>query len=311
MRWFFSPVLDYGGGLSAVPEDVHGFILDKPSRIWRELLAAGIVGPEDGEAAPAVTAADLLRVHDERLVRDLGDPRAVARALELPVLAVLPPDLLARAVVGPQLAAAGATREALRVGLGGGWACCLSGGYHHARRDLAHGFCLVNDVAVGLAALRQEGIRRRVLIVDLDLHQGDGNAAIFRDDPDVYTVSVHEEWIFPIPKERSDCDIGLWSYTGDADYLAAVDEALAHAARHFEPDAVVYVAGSDPYHRDPLGSLQVSREGLLERDRRVAAFAARAGCGLVVLPAGGYTPESPSLTAAGYREIAALEPRHG
>ncbi len=120
---------------------------------------------------------------------------------------------------------------------------------------------------------------------------------------DVYTLSVHEQDIFPIPKMRSNLDVGLPSYTGDDDYLAAVDDALAHAGRHFEPEMVVYVAGSDPYVEDPLGSLQVSRAGLLERDRRVATFALSRNCPLVVLPAGGYTSESAEIHSAGFAAI--------
>jgi acetoin utilization deacetylase AcuC-like enzyme len=178
-------------------------------------------------------------------------------------------------------------------------------------RDLSHGFCLINDVAIGLAKLRHEGLARRALIVDLDLHQGDGNATLFQDDPDVFTVSVHEEDIFPVPKMKSDLDIGLPALTGDADYLAAVDDALVHAEKHFDAEVVVYVAGSDPYVNDPLGNLEVSREGMLARDRRVASFAVRCGCPLVALPAGGYSLDSPSIGAAGFREIARLEPRAG
>ncbi len=193
---------------------------------------------------------------------------------------------------------AAATRE---------WAINLSGGYHHARRDLSHGFCLINDIAVGLARLRHEGTHRRVLIIDLDLHQGDGNATTFADDRDTYTISVHEEGIFPFPKARSDLDIGLRPDTGDADYLGAVEQALQHAQSRFTPEMIVYVAGSDPYTDDPLGSLQVTKSGLLARDQRVARFAREQQCPHVALPAGGYSSDSPSITAATFRAIAEIE----
>lgn len=199
--------------------------------------------------------------------------------------------------------------QALRAAAHGECAVNLSGGFHHARRDLSHGFCLVNDIAIGLARLRQDGIHRRVLIIDLDLHQGDGNATVFAGDRETYTVSVHEESIFPIPKTRSDLDIGLPAFTGDADYLVAVDEALAHACRHFTPEVIVYVAGSDPYEHDPLGSLQLTKAGLLARDQRVARFARALKCPLVAVPAGGYSGESPSITADTFRTIAEILPR--
>ena len=143
-----------------------------------------------------------------------------------------------------------------------------------------------------------------MLIIDLDLHQGDGNATVFAGDRETYTVSVHEENIFPIPKARSDLDIGVAAFTGDADYLVAVDEALAHARRHFTPEMIVYVAGSDPYQHDPLGSLQITQAGLLARDQRVVDFAQARRCPLMAVPAGGYTDESPSITAATFRAIA-------
>jgi acetoin utilization deacetylase AcuC-like enzyme len=145
------------------------------------------------------------------------------------------------------------------------------------------------------------------LIVDLDLHQGDGNASIFENADDVFTLSIHEEHLFPMPKMRGDLDIGLPAGTGDDEYLRHLDDALARVRARFEPKIIVYVAGSDPYEGDPLGSLQVSRQGLLERDRRVARFAVASRCPLVAVPAGGYSGESPSITAAGFQAIAEIE----
>jgi acetoin utilization deacetylase AcuC-like enzyme len=246
-------------------------------------------------------------VHDARVIAGLHDARDVAAAVEMPELGGLPHELVWQAVVQPQLLSSGGTYRALRAAANGECAVNLSGGYHHARRRLSHGFCLVNDVALGIARLRHEGIHRRVLIIDLDLHQGDGNATIFADDRDTYTVSVHEENLFPIPKARSDLDIGLPSFTGDPGYLNAVEEALQHARRHFAPEMIVYIAGSDPYEGDPLGSLQVTKPGLLARDKRVARFARELRCPLVGLPAGGYSGESPSITAATFRAVAEIE----
>ncbi len=224
---------------------------------------------------------------------------------ELDLIALLPPEVVWSAVVAPQLHAAGGTCEALRAAWAGQWAINLSGGYHHARRGLSHGFCLVNDVALAIGRMRREGSRRRVLIVDLDLHQGDGNAELFAGDDEVFTFSMHEDGIFPIPKLCSDLDVGLPFGAGDADYLARLAEALRTVESRFSPEVVVYPAGSDPYQGDPLGSLQLSAEAMAERDQRVARFAVRLGCALVALPAGGYSPESPEITAAGFAKIAA------
>ncbi len=305
MQWFHDPGYDYGG--PGAPHEVHGFVLRKPSAIRDRLVADGVATAADFQPASEITERDLARVHTPRLITDLRRASAVAMAIEFSALAEMPDQLVWQFVVHPQVLAAGGTYAALRAATQGKWAINLSGGYHHARPDLSHGFCLINDIGVGLARLRHEGAHRRVLIIDLDLHQGDGNATIFAEDRDTYTISVHEENIFPIPKARSDLDIGLPSYTGDADYLAAVDDALRHARRHFTPEIIVYVAGSDPYKDDPLGSLQLTKPGLLARDQRIARFACEQRCPLVALPAGGYTNESPAITAATFRAIAEIE----
>jgi acetoin utilization deacetylase AcuC-like enzyme len=307
MQWFYDPGFDYGGSAFGKTREVHGFVLRKPSEIRDHLVADGVAAASAFHPVPEAAQSDLARVHTPALIADLRRARAVATAIEFPELAAMSDVVAWQIVVHPQVLAAGGTCAALRAGAQGEWSINLSGGYHHARRDLSHGFCLVNDIAVGLARLRHEGTHRRVLIIDLDLHQGDGNATIFADDRDTYTISVHEEGIFPIPKARSDLDIGLPSRTGDADYLAAVEDALQHARRQFTPEMVVYVAGSDPYKDDPLGSLQLTKPGLLARDQKVARFAREQRCPLVALPAGGYSTDSPSITAATFRALAEIE----
>lgn len=309
MHWVSDPGYDYGGGAAGTPREVHGFILRKPSEIRHHLVTDGVVAASAFHPPREALPHDLARVHTPTLIADLHRARAVATAIEFPALAEMSDDLVWQFVVRPQLLAAGGTYAALRAAAQGEWSINLSGGYHHARRDLSHGFCLINDIAVGLARLRHEGTHRRVLIIDLDLHQGDGNATIFADDRDTYTISVHEEGIFPFPKARSDLDIGLPPYTGDADYLGAVDEALQHARRHFTPEMIAYVAGSDPYKDDPLGSLQLTKPGLLARDQRVGRFAREQRCPLVALPAGGYSTDSPAITAATFRAMAEVEGR--
>lgn len=307
MKWFYHPGYDYGGGVPGAPRELHGFLLCKPSAIRKAIEGAGLLRASDLLEPEAVSEAELLAVHAAALVEALRDPEAVAEAIESPELSLLPAEMVRQAVVLPQLLAAGGTCAALRVAAAGEWAVNLSGGFHHARWNRMHGFCLINDVALGLARLRREGVSRRTLIVDLDLHQGDGNATMFAEDADVYTVSVHEEAVFPIPKARSRLDVGLPSWLGDDQYLAAVKSALAHARRHFDPEMIVYVAGSDPYEGDPLGTLQVTRQGMLARDGMVARFARDLGCPLVVLPAGGYSSESPPIAAAGFQDIAEIE----
>jgi acetoin utilization deacetylase AcuC-like enzyme len=146
-----------------------------------------------------------------------------------------------------------------------------------------------------------------VAIIDLDAHQGDGNAEMFSDDPDVATLSVHEEALFPKPKLRSTIDVGVPSHLGDDSYLTYVDAALNVLARRFRPELIIYIAGVDPHETDPLSTLRVSADGIVKRDEQVARFAREHRAGLVMLPAGGYTTESPKLSAAGMNAVAQLE----
>jgi len=308
VKWFYDAAYDYGAGIPGEPREIHGFVLRKPSEIRDHLVAAGIVRSRDFVSPVAVSEDEVRMVHDAELIAGLRSAAAIAAAIELPEASFLPAEVLWSAVVAPQLHAAGGTCEALAAAARGEWAINLSGGFHHARRNLSHGFCLVNDVALAVARLRRAGSMRPTLIVDLDLHQGDGNASLFAGDDEVFTLSLHEQEVFPVPKMRSDLDVGLRSGTSDAEYLDRLERALALAAERFAPEIVVYVAGTDPFEGDSLGSLRLTASGLMERDRRVARFAVEQRASLVALPAGGYSNESPSLAAAGFRAITETEP---
>jgi histone deacetylase 11 len=306
MRWYYAAAYDYARNL---PEHkaVHGFVLDRATRIQRHLITADVVSAGAFEEPEPVGELEVGEIHEPVVIYDLHDPYAVSRAVEFDAIALLPHDEVWQAVVAPQLLAAGGTCAALRAAVDGEWAINLSGGFHHARPDMAHGFCLLNDVALAVHRLRKEGLTHRILIVDLDLHQGDGNAFFFANDDSVFTFSMHERSVFPVPKATSDLDLGLESGTGDVEYLEQLEGALAQLRERCSPDLLLYVAGSDPFVRDPLGSLRLTPEGLAERDARVARFAAELGIPLVALPAGGYSEESAALTAMGFAEIAAVE----
>ena len=190
----------------------------------------------------------------------------------------------------------GATIAAARAALAEGLAANLAGGTHHAYPDRGSGYCVFNDVAVAARLMQAEWHRRqrsllRVIVIDLDVHQGNGTAAIFADDPTVFTLSLHGAKNFPAHKERSDLDVELPDGCGDADYLAALDTALAEAwRRHGEspPGLAFYVAGADPHEDDRLGRLKLSFDGLAERDRRVFEALRMRGIPVAVSMAGGY-----------------------
>ena len=235
----------------------------------------------DGELALAHTPAYLSSVIDGTLSsaqqREIGFPWSEA--------------MVARA-----RRSVGATILAARAALATGVAANLAGGTHHAMADKGGGFCVFNDVAVAARLMQAEWHRTRrqllrVAVIDLDVHQGNGTASIFRDDPTVFTLSVHGAKNFPFRKESSDLDVDLPDGCGDTDYLRALDEALAQLwSRHESgpPQLIFYLAGADPHEGDRLGRLKLTTEGLAERDRRVLSAARERRIPVALSMAGGY-----------------------
>jgi acetoin utilization deacetylase AcuC-like enzyme len=187
----------------------------------------------------------------------------------------------------------GASIAAARAALAEGVAANMAGGTHHAYADKGSGYCVFNDVAVAARLMQTEWSRShrsslRVLVIDLDVHQGNGTAAIFRDDSSVFTFSMHGERNFPFRKEASDLDVALPDGCGDADYLGALDAALEEIWARWQPGLAFYLAGADPHEGDRLGRLKLSYEGLAERDRRVLAALGERRIPVALSMAGGY-----------------------
>ncbi len=193
----------------------------------------------------------------------------------------------------------GATIAAARSAMSEGVSANLAGGTHHATADHGSGFCVFNDVAVAARLMQAELHRQRpprrtllrIAVIDLDVHQGNGTASIFRDDPSVFTLSIHGERNFPFRKQPGDLDVGLDDGTGDAEYLQALDGALDALWQHHAdalPGLIFYLAGADPHEGDRLGRLRLTTEGLAERDRRVLAAARQRGIPVALSMAGGY-----------------------
>jgi acetoin utilization deacetylase AcuC-like enzyme len=187
----------------------------------------------------------------------------------------------------------GATIGACRVAFQEGIAANIAGGTHHAYPDKGGGFCVFNDAAVAARLMQAEQARHsrrplRVAIVDLDVHQGNGTARIFRDDPTVFTLSLHGQKNFPFRKEASDLDVDLPDGTGDEAYLQALERALEELSQRFDPGLVIYLAGADPHEGDRLGRLKLTWDGLEARDRRVFDWAWQRGVPLAFAMAGGY-----------------------
>jgi len=185
-------------------------------------------------------------------------------------------------------ASVGGSIDASRAALQDGLAVHLAGGTHHAYPEHGEGYCVFNDVAVAARVMQQEGLARRIVIIDLDVHQGNGTAAIFAGDASVFTFSVHGQKNFPFHKEQSDLDIALPDGSGDETFLAAVHQGVPQAIRQAEADLALYIAGADPYHEDRLGRLGVTKAGLAARDRLVVEEWRRGGLPGVVTMGGGY-----------------------
>jgi acetoin utilization deacetylase AcuC-like enzyme len=260
----------------------HRFPLDKYALLRERVVADGIVRPDELHEADPVPWAWLEAVHDggliDRIRRGAMSVRE-QRALGLP----WSPQLVERGrrSVGGTVAAA---RRALDDGLG----MNLGGGTHHAGRAFARGYCLFNDVAVAVARLRAEGRCRRALVVDCDVHQGDGTADILGPDPDCFTLSLHGARNYPFRRVPSDLDVDLAGGTGDDRYLRALDEALDFALGRAEPDVAFYLAGADPWQGDRLGRLALTKAGLKARDELVLDRLRASGAGVCVVLAGGY-----------------------
>ena len=237
----------------------HKFPMRK-YRLLRDLLAAD--GFHRLEPAPPADLATICLAHDPDYVEQFVNgtlPPAAMRRIGFPWSEGLVRRTLASA--GGTLAA---TADALETGFGG----TLAGGTHHAFRSEGSGFCVFNDVAIAIHWLRSHGRARRVAVVDLDVHQGDGTAHFFEHDPDVFTLSLHGSNNFPFRKQRSTIDVELPDKTGDEEYLRALDSVLPRVFE-FQPELVFYLSGVDALESDVLGRLELTIEGLKERDRRV------------------------------------------
>jgi acetoin utilization deacetylase AcuC-like enzyme len=260
----------------------HVFPSQKFRLIAEMLLREGIADKGDFLTPIAATDEDILRVHTTDWVRKLKTGTLTASEemrLEVPYS----PEL----VEAFWLAAAGsilASQSALRDGFG----CNLGGGFHHAYPDHGEGFCALHDVAVAIRRLQSDGAIRKALVVDTDVHHGNGTAAIFRDDASVFTLSIHQENNYPAHKPSSTVDLHMWDRADDEEYLDALIPAVQSALDEFRPDIIFYVGGADPYCEDQLGGLSLTKQGLMLRDRKVFEESRKRGIPVATTLAGGY-----------------------
>jgi acetoin utilization deacetylase AcuC-like enzyme len=260
----------------------HVFQSQKFRMVRDLLLTEHIAEPADILAPEPASDEDILRVHTREWVdKCLHDKLSLSERVRLEI------PYSEAAVKGFWLAAGGSILAA-RCALKDGCGINIGGGFHHAFPGHGEGFCMIHDVAVAIRRLQADGALRKVLIVDTDVHQGNGTAAIFADDAEVFTLSLHQENNYPEPKPPSDLDVNLADGVGDEEYLESLDKSLANAFRRFVPEMIFYIGGADPYREDQLGGLRLSMRGLQERDALVFAEARLRGLPVAVTFAGGY-----------------------
>ena len=260
----------------------HPFPMGKYPALHRILLDEGLIRASDVHAPDEADARDLQLVHTRTYVE-----RMLTGALEEDTKKRLgvpwTPELRRRARLGVQ-----GTIDASRMALADGVAANLAGGTHHAHAGRGEGYCVFNDVAVAIRVLQREGRIRRTLVVDLDVHQGNGTAAIFEGEADVFTFSMHGEKNYPLRKERSSLDVGLPDKMEDSAYLALLQRHLLEVYERARPDLVVYLAGVDIVAGDRFGRLSMTRDGLAARDRLVMENTKARGLPLLLVLGGGY-----------------------
>ncbi|RMF08954.1 MAG: histone deacetylase [Alphaproteobacteria bacterium] len=263
----------------------HRFPMDKFRRYVDHLLSEGVIPPERIVTPVEAPEHWLELAHDPAYVmavRQCRVPDALVRQIGFPVNA---------ATARRARLAVGGTVLAASLALDTGIAFNAAGGSHHALRDHGRGFCMFNDLAVTTLLMIKQKTARRVLIVDLDVHQGDGTAAILAGHDAAFTFSMHCAVNYPARKRQSDLDIALDAGTGDDDYLALLKDALMQLFDQVRPDLVLYVAGVDVHVDDSLGRLALSDDGIAARDHTVIRYCLEKGCPVAVVMGGGYHPD--------------------
>lgn len=263
----------------------HRFPMRKYSRLRERILETGVLPSENLIVPDAATDEQLLRCHTPEYLRKIttGD---LTRQEILRIGFPWTPEMVERS-----RRSSGATICAVHTALREGISANLAGGTHHAGPDYGSGFSVFNDSAVAARALQAEGLANKIAVIDCDVHQGNGTAHICRDDSSIFTFSIHGEKNFPFRKEQSDLDIGLPNDTGDAEYLGILEIALERILATFNPDLVIYQSGADPFVKDKLGKLALSKEGLAARDRMVISRCRAEGLPVAVSMGGGYAED--------------------
>lgn len=296
-------------------EKLHSFDSHKFERTVANLTKHHAI-PKDAFTQPpladGVSEQDLLKVHTPEYLKSLDSSTVVARIVEVPPVAMLPRSIVNARVLLPFRLMTASTILAAKTALSPvpsesnhspGWAINIGGGFHHCAADDSSGFCVYADINLAIAFAREAGLAKKVLIVDLDAHRGNGHAAIAIGDSDIFIMDVYNCEIFPgdaayrSARSRIDLEYRIRCDTGDDEYLAIVQEGVNKAVAEFQPDLLIYNAGTDILAGDPLGALNVSAEGVVRRDELVVGAAVAASIPFIMVTSGGYQTSNAEVIA--------------
>lgn len=275
------------GGL----ERLHPFDIKKYQRIHDQLVADGLVTNEQTLQPTSLTVEDLKLIHTDQYLEDLKVRKNVARYLEAGVLEYAPVSLETAVMEPFRRASAGtllAARKALETGIG----INIGGGYHHAKPEIGEGFCLYADVPIAIRKLQKEKLIKTALVVDVDVHQGNGTAVCLADDDSTFCFSMHQGDIYPIPKEESDLDVELNSGMRDDEYLKLLESNMPKLFDQSAPDICFIVGGCDTLAGDPLASLRMTPAGIVSRDAMIVRYCVDRNVPVVLTLSGGYSPDA-------------------
>ena len=299
----YSPA--YQVGMAGL-EKLHPFDINKYKKIYEKLISTDLIKAEEVVEPRAVSDDELLLVHTPEFMEGLQSADTVARFLEASWVAMFPMALVERFVLSPLRMATGGTIKAARLALQHNkLAINLGGGFHHAKPFQGEGFCVFADMAIAIARLRKEGLLKRALVIDLDVHQGNGTAVCCADDEDTFTFSMHQGNLYPIPKERSSLDVELAEGTNDEEYMGFLESNLESVLDEAKADLVIYQAGCDPVKGDPLANLAMSPQGIVHRDRYVIERCRERSLPVVMTLGGGYSQNAWEIQFASIRTLIA------
>ena len=284
----YSPgyLIDLGG-----LEKLHPFDIRKYEKIHEALKSDKLLTDDQTLKPEPLTKEDLMLVHGEAYLDSLRNRKKLAGYLEAPAL-TLAPVSLNRAVLEPFRRASGGTLLAARMALKSGIGINIGGGYHHAKPNLGEGFCVFADVPIAIRKLQKEKQIKRAVVIDVDVHQGNGTILCLDGDNSTFTFSMHQKNIYPTPKEKGDLDVELPSGMGDAAYLKVLAKHLPSILDESDADICFIVGGCDPLAGDPLASLKMTPEGIVKRDQAIVEACVQRKIPVVLTLSGGYSPDA-------------------